>query len=108
MPTMPFSSPTTTSAADHGDRLNALIINDIGPDVEAGSNRIPGMVGIRPDAFTTFEAALAYRRESSPITAARPVEDQEEQGRGVLKQDAGGQWGWKMEPAYIERRIQQG
>jgi len=65
-----------TYAADHGDRLNTLVINDIGPDVEAGSNRITGMVGARPDSFTTFEAALAYRREISPITAARPVEDQ--------------------------------
>ena len=97
-----------TYAADHGERLNALVINDIGPDVEAGSNRITGMVGTRPDSFATFEAALAYRREISPITAARPVEDQEELARGVLKQDAGGQWVWKMDPAYIERRVKRG
>src|ERR1051325_10275677 len=65
-----------TYAADHGDRLNALVINDIGPDLEAGSNRITGMVGTRPASFTTFGAALAYRREIAPITAARPIEDQ--------------------------------
>jgi pimeloyl-ACP methyl ester carboxylesterase len=97
-----------TYAAAHADRLTALVINDIGPNVEAGSNRITGMVGTRPDSFATFEAALAYRREISPITAGRPVEDQEELGRGVLKQDAGGQWVWKLDPAYIERRVKRG
>jgi len=63
-------------STDQADRLTALVINDIGPDVEAGSNRITGIIGPRPDAFVTFEAAVAYRREISPITAARPVEDQ--------------------------------
>jgi pimeloyl-ACP methyl ester carboxylesterase len=97
-----------TYAADHADRLNTLVINDIGPDAEAGSNRITGMVGARPDSFATLDAAMAYRREISPITAARPAEDQEELARGVLKQDTGGQWVWKMDPAYIERRVKRG
>ena len=38
-----------TYAADHGDRLNALVINDIGPDAEAGSNRVTGLVSTRPE-----------------------------------------------------------
>ena len=95
-------------AAHHGDRLNALVINDVGPDVEAGSNRITGLVGARPDSFATLDEALAYRREISPITAARPPGDQEELARGVLRQDANGQWVWKMDPAYIERRVKRG
>jgi len=97
-----------TYAADHAERLTALVINDIGPDVEVGSTRITGLVGARPDAFATLDAGLAYRREISPITAARPAEDQEELGRGVLKQDTGGQWVWKMDPAYIEQRVTRG
>ena len=60
-------------STDQADRLNALVINDIGPDAEAGSNRITGMVGARPDSFATLDAAMAYRREISPITAARPA-----------------------------------
>ena len=36
-------------AADHAERLTALVINDTGPDVEAGSNRITGVVGARPE-----------------------------------------------------------
>src|SRR3954447_8593432 len=70
-------------STDQADRLTALVINDIGPDIEAGSNRITGMIGPRPDAFVTFEAAVAYRREISPITAARPVEDQDERKHAV-------------------------
>jgi pimeloyl-ACP methyl ester carboxylesterase len=95
-------------AAHHGDRLKVLVINDIGPDTEAGSNRITGLVGARPNSFATLDEALAYRREISPITAARPPSDQEELARGVLRQDDSAQWVWKMDPAYIERRVQRG
>jgi pimeloyl-ACP methyl ester carboxylesterase len=58
-----------TYAADHAERLTALVINDIGPDVEAGSNRITELVGARPDSFATFEAALptAARYLQSPL-----------------------------------------
>ena len=97
-----------TYAADHADRLNALVINDIGPDAEAGSNRITGLVGARPESFATLDAAIAYRREISPITAGRPVEDQEELARGVLRENASAQWVWKMDPAYIEQRVRRG
>jgi esterase len=95
-------------AAEHADRLTALVINDIGPDAEAGSNRITGLVGARPDSFATLESAMAYRSEISPITAGRPADDQEELARGVLRQDTSGQWLWKMDPAYIEQRSKRG
>jgi pimeloyl-ACP methyl ester carboxylesterase len=95
-------------AAAHGDRLTAFVINDIGPEIEAGSSRITQTVGARPDAFPTLEAAMAYRREISPITAGRSLEDQEELARGVLKQEADGRWVWRMDPAYIEQRVTRG
>jgi pimeloyl-ACP methyl ester carboxylesterase len=95
-------------AAGHGDRLSAFVINDIGPEIEAGSSRITQTVGARPDSFPTLAAAMAYRREISPITAGRSREDQEELARGVLKQEADGRWGWKMDPAYIEQRVKRG
>src|SRR5437762_7179975 len=60
-----------TYAADHAERLEALIVNDIGPDAEAGSNRITGSVGARPDSFPTLNAALAYRREVSNRKSTR-------------------------------------
>jgi len=97
-----------TYAAGHGDRLLGLVINDIGPDAEAGTQRITQMVGSRPDEFGTFEEAMAYRRSASPILAARSPEDQHELALGVLRQGAGGKWGWKMDPAYIRQRVEHG
>jgi pimeloyl-ACP methyl ester carboxylesterase len=44
------------------ERLLGLVINDIGPDAEAGTQRITQMVGSRPDEFATLEDAMAYRR----------------------------------------------
>jgi pimeloyl-ACP methyl ester carboxylesterase len=95
-------------AGRHADRLARLVINDIGPDVEAGSSRITRTVGSRPDDFATLDEAMAYRREVSPITAGRSLEDQRELALGVLRQRADGRWVWKMDPAYIRQRVQRG
>jgi pimeloyl-ACP methyl ester carboxylesterase len=89
-------------------RLRGLVLNDIGPDVEAGSGRITRMVGSRPDDFASLEEAMDYRRQASPITAARPLDDQRELALGVLRQRADGRWVWKMDPAYIARRVSRG
>src|SRR5262249_48748695 len=75
-----------TYAAEHADRLLGLVINDIGPDAEAGTQRITHTVGSRPDEFASLEAAMAYRAAVSPILAARGAEDQHELALGVLRQ----------------------
>jgi esterase len=95
-------------AAEHGEQLSGLVINDIGPDAEAGTQRITRMVGARPDEFASLEEAMAYRRAVSPITAARSPEDQHELALGVLQREAGGKWRWKMDPAYIRQRVERG
>lgn len=95
-------------ASQHADRLRGLVLNDIGPDVEAGSTRITGLVGSRPADFASLDEAMEYRRQTSPITAARPLEDQEETARGVLRQQPDARWVWKMDPAYIEQRVKRG
>jgi pimeloyl-ACP methyl ester carboxylesterase len=95
-------------AGDHPERLASLVINDIGPDPESGSQRITQMVGSRPDAFDTLEAAMAYRRQASPIVAGRSLPDQEELALGVLRRRADGQWIWKMDPQYVQQRVAQG
>jgi pimeloyl-ACP methyl ester carboxylesterase len=97
-----------TYASEHAARLSGLVINDIGPEAEAGTQRITQMVGSRPDDFATLEDAMAYRRSASPILAARSAEDQHELALGVLRQRAGGKWGWKMDPAYIQQRVERG
>jgi pimeloyl-ACP methyl ester carboxylesterase len=95
-------------AAEHGERLSGLVINDIGPEAEAGTQRITQMVGGRPDDFATLEEAIAYRAAVSPITAARPGQDQRELALGVLRRRADGRWVWKMDPAYIRQRVEHG
>ena len=97
-----------TYAGAHADRLAGLVLNDIGPDVEDGSKRITSMVGSRPEKFATLEDAIAWRRQASPVTASRSAEDQRELALGVLRRDAAGAWIWKMDPAYIQQRVQQG
>ncbi len=97
-----------TYAGAHPERLVRLVINDIGPDAEVGSQRITQMVGDRPEEFATLEAALVYRRQVSPIVARRSDEDQRELALGVLRQQPDGRWVWKMDPAYIRQRVQQG
>jgi esterase len=97
-----------TYAAEHAGRLSGLVINDIGPDPEAGTQRITQMVGSRPDEFATLEEAMAYRRAASPILAARSPADQHELALGLLRRGTGGKWGWKMDPAYIRQRVERG
>jgi pimeloyl-ACP methyl ester carboxylesterase len=95
-------------AGAHPDRLTHLVINDIGPDVEMGSQRITQMVGSRPDEFGTLDDAMAYRRQMSPIVAGRALDDQRELALGVLRQRPDGRWIWKMDPAYIQQRVKIG
>lgn len=97
-----------TYAGAHAERLAGLVINDIGPDPEIGTQRITQMVGERPDRFATLDDAMAYRRRMSPIVASRTEDDQLELALGVLRRDADGAWGWKMDPAYITQRVQKG
>jgi esterase len=94
-------------AGAHAGRLKSLVINDIGPEAEAGTQRITQTVGARPNSFGSLDEAKAYRAQISPILAARPAEDRHELALGVLK-EAGGRWVWKMDPAYIEQRIARG
>jgi pimeloyl-ACP methyl ester carboxylesterase len=94
-------------AAMHPGKLAALVLNDIGPDVESGSQRITNTVGARPEKFATLEEAMAWRRQMSPVTASRPLDDQRELALGVLRRE-GDAWVWKMDPAYITQRVKQG
>jgi esterase len=70
-------------AGEHPERLLRLIINDIGPDMEEGTQRITQMVGSRPDEFTILDEAMAYRRQAMPVMASRSAEDQRELALGA-------------------------
>jgi pimeloyl-ACP methyl ester carboxylesterase len=91
-------------AGAHSERLLSLVINDIGPDVEAGIQRVTQTVGSRPEEFATLDDAMAYRRQAMPSMATRSLEDQRELALGVLRQRPDGRWLWKMDPLYIQQR----
>ena len=97
-----------TYSGAHAEQLAGLVINDIGPDPEVGTQRITQMVGDRPPTFATLDDAMAYRRRVSPIVASRTEDDQRELALGVLRRHDDGTWGWKMDPAYITQRVQKG
>jgi pimeloyl-ACP methyl ester carboxylesterase len=97
-----------TYAIEHGQRLRALLLNDIGPEVERGSQRITQMVGSRPDEFATLDDAMAWRRDASPVVSGRSIADQRELALGVLRRRSDSTWGWKLDPAYIRQRIESG
>ena len=88
-------------AEAHPERVARLVINDIGPDREAGSQRIMDLVARRPVEFATLEEAMAYRRQVSPVVASRTEADQRELALGVLRRRPDGHWIWKMDPAYM-------
>ena len=96
-------------AVAHPQRLRGLVINDIGPDAEAGTQRITQMVGSRPDEFrdagaTPWRTAARCRR-SSPGAAPRTSANWHSACCGS---EPDGRWGWKMDPAYIRQRVEHG
>ena len=95
-------------AGAHPERLLRLVINDIGPDEEVGIQRITQTVSSRPEEFATLEDAMAYRRQVWPVMARRSLEDQRELALGMLREQPEGRWVWKMDPAYIQQRVQHG
>lgn len=97
-----------TYAGAHHERLTRLVINDVGPDAETGSQRITQMVAAQPDDFASLEEAMEYRRQGQPLLALRSEEDQMEQALGRLRQGSDGRWVWKMDPEYARQRRDRG
>lgn len=95
-------------AIEQGDRLERLVINDIGPDAEAGSARITQNVGARPEDFASIEEAVAFRLSMSKNLHSRTESDQRELAAGILKEGANGRMQWKLDPRYITDRVTKG
>lgn len=92
----------------HADRITRLVVNDIGPDIEARSHRITANAGARPTSFASLDEAIEHRRGMSANLARRTVEDQRELALGVLREGSDGHWTWKVDPLIISQRVQQG
>ena len=95
-------------AGRHPERLTRLIINDIGPDSEAGSDRITAVGASRPTSFASLDEAVAYRLRTVPTMKNAPQELQEETARQALREGPDGHWTWKHDPTIDAQRARDG
>jgi esterase len=95
-------------AGRHEDRLQRLIINDIGPDAEAGSDRITRNQANVPESFASLEEAVAYRSGTSPVFKnSAPAEQLERMSFELRKADEG-RFYWKHDPEFQRQRVTKG
>jgi pimeloyl-ACP methyl ester carboxylesterase len=95
-------------AGDHAARLERLVINDIGPEIEAGYHRITQFTGERPTSFASVDAAIEFGVRTRPELAILSPDEQRELLRGRIRPGADGQWTWKVDPEYARQRLQGG
>jgi len=95
-------------AGRHAEKIERLIINDIGPDAEAGSDRITRNQANVPESFRNIEEAVAYRASMSTVFRDLPVEEQRERMGYELRQGADGRFYWKHDPEFQHQRVSKG
>jgi pimeloyl-ACP methyl ester carboxylesterase len=95
-------------AGDHVDRLERLVINDIGPEIESGSVRITQTTGARPSSFASADEAIDYGISTRPNLAILDAEQKRELLRGGIRRTPDGQWTWKVDPEYARQRVKFG
>src|SRR6185436_7389375 len=95
-------------AATHAGRLERLVLNDIGPDSEAGSHRITAVGASRPSSFASLDEAIAYRLGTVPTMAKASAEAQRETALYALREGPDGRWVWKHDPAIDQQRARDG
>jgi pimeloyl-ACP methyl ester carboxylesterase len=87
-------------ASTYPDRVDRLVLNDIGPEIDpAGIRRIGGYVGNSPSAFNNISEVVTYYRENYPPMASMGEGILTEAVKWSVKPIAGGKLGWKMDPA---------
>jgi pimeloyl-ACP methyl ester carboxylesterase len=95
-------------AGGYPDRVEKLVINDIGPDIDpAGAKRITSYVGEAPSEFADLAEVVAYFRQIYPPFARMPEPAAIEYARCSVKPTAGGRLSWKMDPA-VRRAMRAG
>jgi pimeloyl-ACP methyl ester carboxylesterase len=95
-------------AGEHAGRLERLVINDIGPEIEAGSNRITQQTGERPSSFASDEEAIDFGIRTRPNLAVLSGDERREVLRGGIRQSTDGRWTWKVDPEYARQRVKSG
>jgi pimeloyl-ACP methyl ester carboxylesterase len=95
-------------AGRHPEKLERLIINDIGPDAEAGSDRITRNQANVPESFADLDEAVAYRAGTSPVFVNLPAAEQRERMGYELRAGEGGRLYWKHDPEFQRQRVTKG
>ena len=95
-------------AGRHAEKLERLIINDIGPDAEAGSDRITQNQANVPESFANLDEAVAYRSKTSPVFTNLPADEQRERMGYELRPGADGRLYWKHDPEFQRQRVTKG
>jgi pimeloyl-ACP methyl ester carboxylesterase len=91
-------------AGRHPERIERLVINDIGPDAEAGSDRITQNQANVPESFADIDEAVAYRRKTSSVFASQTLDEQRERMGYDLRTGEGGRLYWKHDPEWQRQR----
>ncbi len=86
-------------AGGYPNRVERLVLNDIGPDVDPkGIARIGSYVGDAPSEFADLEEVGAYYREHYPPMRNIPEAQLLEQVKWSVKPAPSGKLVWKMDP----------
>ena len=86
-------------AGGYPQRVEKMILNDIGPDVDpVGIARIGSYVGDSPTEFNNLQEVAAYYRANYPAMANIPEPQLVEQVKWSVKPTDNGKLTWKMDP----------
>lgn len=90
-------------AARHPERLKALIIIDIGPDLDpAGMQRIRGELAATPMQFASWAAARAFLEQRHPLASAENIDTRLQ---WMLKGSSTGEIIWCLDPAVFDPNL---
>lgn len=82
-------------APTHPERVNRIIIVDIGPEPSEASRQAAGTRAPTPLAFDSLEQVVAWVRQTNPwVTDSRLMQDLVDK----MKQQPNGTWTWKADP----------
>jgi len=95
-------------AGGYPDRVEKLVLNDIGPDLDpSGVRRIANFTAEAPSEFANLSEVAAYVRQIYPPFAKTPEPALTEFIKWSVKETPGGRLTWKMDPA-VRRAMRAG
>jgi pimeloyl-ACP methyl ester carboxylesterase len=92
-------------AGRHPDRVERLVVVDIGPDIAPGGRaRVGSLMAHAPERFDTLEAVIAYQRANNPLYTESMLRHRAQHAVRALP---GGGFTWKYDRA-LRDAIRQG